>query len=184
MNECIYALVDKSEWMHLCKGDWSLVLAFFTRVTGDTRRDVSYPRPQPWSPRSGQSKHIVFMSHGRSQVTKKGREIRKGADTHAGIQKGDKKSQRWQEAGSYSSVIGSVLEKRLPGQRSTVTFILESNYRKAARINFRDILVMVSWVPSSEVLKTKSRKTKQDHQKKWVCILIIFFYSNQMVPLE
>lgn len=86
----------------------------------------------------------MFMSHGRSQVTRKGWKIRKGADKHAGIQKGDKKSQRWQEAGSYSSVIGSVLEKGLPGQRSTVTFILESNYRKAARINFRDILVTVS----------------------------------------
>lgn len=53
-----------------------------------------------------------------------------GADTHAGIQKGDKTSQRWQEAGSYSSVLGSVLEKGLPGQRRTGTFTLESDYGK------------------------------------------------------
>lgn len=70
--------------------------------------------------------------------------MRKGADTHAGIRKGDKKSQRLQEAGSYSSIIGSVLEKGLPGQKSTGTFILEFGYRKAAHINFRVILVMFS----------------------------------------
>lgn len=70
--------------------------------------------------------------------------MRKGADTHAGIRKGDKKSQGLQEAGSYSSIIGSVLEKGLPGQKSTGTFILEFGYRKAAHINFRVILVMFS----------------------------------------
>lgn len=117
MNECVHAQIDKNEWMHLWKGDWSSVLAFFTRVTWDTRRDISYPGTQPWSPHSGQSKHIVFMSHGRNQVTRRGWKMRKGADTHAGIRKGDKTSQRLQEAGSYSSIIGSVLEKGLPGQK-------------------------------------------------------------------
>lgn len=183
MNECMHAWVDKNEWMHLCKGDWSSVLAFFMEITRDTRRDVSYPGTQPWSPRSGQSKRIVFMSQGRSQATRRGWKMRKGVDTHAGIRKGDKKSQRLQEAGSYSSIIDSVLEKGLPGQRSTGTFIIESDYRKTARINFRDILVMFSWVPSPEILKTKSRETKHDHQKKYVCILIISFYSKQILPL-